>query len=87
MIDKKPVTTPVTAPGAEPADEWPLRYASPARQALRAIGVTHLTELTQYSEQELLKLHGVGPKAIRLFREALAARGLAFAPPGPPPGS
>jgi DNA-directed RNA polymerase alpha subunit len=83
MIDKKPVTT----PAAEPADEWPLRYASPARQALREIGVTQLTELTQYSEQELLKLHGVGPKAIRLFREALAARGLAFASPGPSPGS
>jgi hypothetical protein len=50
-------------------------------------GSRSLTELTQYSEQELLKLHGVGPKAIRLFREALAARGLAFASPGPSPGS
>jgi len=80
MIDKEPVTT----PAPEPTDEWPLRSASPARQALRAIGVTQLTELTQYSEQELLKLHGIGPKAIRLFREALAARGLAFAPPRSP---
>lgn len=80
MIDEEPVTT----PAAEPTDEWPLRSASPARQALRAIGVTQLTELTQYSEQELLKLHGIGPKAIRLFREALAARGLAFAPPRSP---
>ena len=83
MIDKKPVTK----PGAEPADEWPLRAESPARQALRAVGVTRLAELTKYSEQELLKLHGVGPKAIRLFREALAARGLTFAPPRSPTGS
>ncbi|NEE36127.1 DNA-binding protein, partial [Streptomyces sp. SID7982] len=28
---------------------------------------------------EVLALHGVGPKAIRVLREALAAEGLAFA--------
>jgi hypothetical protein len=28
---------------------------------------------------QLLRIHGVGPKAIRILEEELAARGLAFA--------
>jgi hypothetical protein len=28
--------------------------------------------------EELLAIHGVGPKAVRILAEALAARGLAF---------
>lgn len=62
-------------------DEWPLKRENPARRALAEMGITHLRQLTRFSEQELLKLHGVGPKAIRLLRDALAAHGLAFAPP------
>jgi hypothetical protein len=44
-----------------------------------AAGYTRLAQLTAVSEAELLPLHGVGPKATRLLREALAAQGLAFA--------
>jgi hypothetical protein len=29
-------------------------------------------------ERELARLHGVGPKALRILREALAERGLSF---------
>ena len=65
----------------QPMDEWPIRYENPARRAFREIGIVNLVQLTQYQEAELLKLHGVGPKAIRLLREALAERGLAFVPP------
>ncbi len=42
----------------------------PATSALAAIGVTKASQLADYSEQQLLALHGVGPKAIRLLREA-----------------
>jgi len=31
-----------------------------------------------YSEAELLRLHGLGPKSIRQLREALAVKGLAY---------
>lgn len=68
----------------EVVDEWPLGYENPARRALREAGVTHLKQLTRFSEMELLKMHGVGPKAIRLLRDALAQRGLAFAQPDRP---
>lgn len=50
-----------------------------ARRELAIAGYTQLAQLTAVSEAELLRLHGVGPKAIRLLREALAAQGLAFA--------
>lgn len=60
------------------ADEWPLQPDNPARRALGEIGITKLAQLTRYTEKELLALHGVGPKGIRMLREALAGMGLAF---------
>lgn len=42
----------------------------PAMSALAEIGVTLASQLADYSEAELLALHGVGPKAIRILREA-----------------
>jgi DNA-directed RNA polymerase alpha subunit len=54
------------------------KIGAPATRALEAAGYTHLTELAQVSESELLSLHGVGPKAIRLIRAALAERGLSL---------
>lgn len=43
---------------------------TPAASALEVVGITKLSQLTQFTEQELLALHGVGPKAIRLLKEA-----------------
>jgi hypothetical protein len=53
----------------------------PARQALELAGVHRLRDLTKFTEKELGKLHGVGPKAIGILRQALAEKGLAFADP------
>lgn len=52
---------------------------NPARQALFVAGYFRLEQLTQITEKELLKLHGVGPKAIRILRETLNEKGLSFA--------
>ena len=63
----------------EPGDEGDLPpIGRPARAALAIAGVTRLDQLTAWSERELRALHGVGPKAVRILREALAERGLAF---------
>lgn len=51
------------------ADELP-QIGRPARAALETIGVTHMSQLRAHSERELLALHGVGPKAIRILRES-----------------
>jgi predicted flap endonuclease-1-like 5' DNA nuclease len=46
-----------------------------ARRGLEAHGITTLAEVARKSEKELLAIHGVGPKALRILKEALAAEG------------
>ena len=50
----------------------------PANRALLQADVTTLSEIANHSRKELLALHGVGPRAIRLLDAALAERGLEF---------
>jgi uncharacterized protein YdhG (YjbR/CyaY superfamily) len=51
---------------------------SPATRALEAEGYTQLKQLTKLSEAELLQMHGVGPKAVRILKETMEANGLSF---------
>lgn len=51
---------------------------APATRALTHAGYTTLKQLTKLSEAELAQLHGVGPKAVRILKEALQAKGLSF---------
>jgi predicted flap endonuclease-1-like 5' DNA nuclease len=51
----------------------------PANAALVAHGITTLEQVATMTSNELLALHGVGPRAVRILGEALAARNLAFA--------
>lgn len=53
----------------------------PARRALDAQGITDYRQLASKTERELLALHGVGPRAIRILDEELRARDLAFRQP------
>ena len=59
--------------------DLPIELAQPARRALAAAGYLRLEQLTEISEAEVLKLHGMGPKALDQIRRALAAKGLSFA--------
>ena len=59
-------------------DDLPAGIGAPARRALAGAGYTRLDQLAGASEAELLRLHGMGPKAMRVLREALAARGEAL---------
>ena len=63
----------------EQESDLPAGIGKPARRALAAAGYTRLDQLTQVTESDLLKLHGIGPKAVRLLRDALAVVGLSFA--------
>ena len=62
----------------QPADDLPADLAAPARRALAGAGVTRLADVAAMTEDELMKLHGMGPKALQTLRRALAAKGLAF---------
>lgn len=63
---------------AKPASTWPPGVSQPAQRALAAAGYSHLEQLADAREDELSKLHGMGPKALGVLREALAQKGLAF---------
>ncbi|RIX53715.1 DNA-binding protein [Paenibacillus nanensis] len=56
------------------------KTSKPAERALINAGYTKLEQLAGVSEKELLRLHGMGPKAIRILKEALGERGMTFLP-------
>ncbi|WP_147918088.1 hypothetical protein [Ruania zhangjianzhongii] len=47
----------------------------PATRALVTAGITDLDQVAARSESELLALHGVGPRAVRILADALADQG------------
>ena len=51
---------------------------SPATRALASVGITRLEQLQQHRAEDLLALHGVGPKAVSRLGSALADHGLSF---------
>jgi hypothetical protein len=54
--------------------DLPAIVGRPATRALAGAGITTLDNVAARSEQELLALHGVGPKAVRILVEALGER-------------
>ncbi|GAB2482630.1 helix-hairpin-helix domain-containing protein [Nocardiopsis aegyptia] len=52
--------------------------SNPAKRALAAAGYTEPAQLDGVAASELLRLHGMGPKGIRVLRELLAERGLSL---------
>jgi len=57
----------------------PSGLAAPARRALLNAGITRLDHLANWKESDVLKLHGMGPNAVRTIRHALTAQGRSFA--------
>ena len=61
-----------------PSSEYTPRIGKVARRALAEIGYTRYEQLTRVTRAELLAIHGIGPKAIRILDEELASRDLTF---------
>ena len=57
------------------ADAFPSGVSGPALRALNGAGIRSLADLTRWSEAELAKLHGMGPKALRVLKAAVTAQG------------
>ena len=55
------------------------KIGAPAQRALAKAGYTRLDQLAQVTEAELADLHGMGPKALAILRQSMAAAGLSFA--------
>lgn len=56
----------------------PAKIGKPAYRAIIQAGYYKLEQLTKLHEKDLLKLHGVGPKAIDILRQALAEENKSF---------
>ena len=55
------------------------KIGQPAWRALTGAGYWRLEQLAGVSAAELLRLHGMGPKALGILRAALTERGLSLA--------
>jgi len=64
------------AAGAPESGALPASIGRPATRALHAAGLTSLALVAGRPRREVLALHGVGPKAVRVLEEALADHGL-----------
>lgn len=55
------------------ASAFPAGLSGPALRALAHAGIRSMIQLADHAEHEIATLHGVGPKAIRVLKQALAA--------------
>ena len=62
-----------------PETEFPRSIGKVANRELASHGYTTFDSLTTVSAKTLLKIHGVGPKSIRILGEELAAQDKAYA--------
>lgn len=65
-------------PDVRPVGDLPDAIGKTAARELSLNGITSLQQVAGYSTRELLAIHGVGPKAIAILGEALAAKGLRY---------
>lgn len=59
-------------------DAFPSGMSGPSLRALHHAGIRTMNELAQWTERDVAKLHGMGPKGIRILREGLGATGRHF---------
>lgn len=69
---------PVCEKESKPEDGFLPVIAAPARRALRNKGIKTLEQLSKYSKDEILKLHGMGPGSIPKIARELGEAGLSF---------
>ena len=59
-------------------DAFPSGMSGPSLRALHHAGIRSMHQLAQWTERDVAALHGMGPKGIRILREALEATGRHF---------
>lgn len=58
--------------------DFPEKLSAPALRALLNVKIFNLTQLSKYSENEILALHGIGQSSIPLLKKALQIKKLTF---------
>lgn len=62
----------------KPKDNFLSLIGAPARRALEREGITTLEKLSNYSERDILALHGMGKSTIPKLKEALKKAEFSF---------
>jgi predicted RecB family nuclease len=73
-------TCPICEQERKPDSGFLALLGAPARRALENRGIITLQKLSEFTQKEILSLHGMGPSTIPKLREALAAEDLSFRP-------
>lgn len=67
-----------STPDLRPVGDLPDAIGKTAARELALNGIASLRLVAARSRKELLAIHGVGPRAIAILGDALAAKGLGF---------
>lgn len=71
-------TCPTCEAERKPTEGFLALLSAPARRALENEGIATLQQLAEYTEKEILELHGIGPSAMPKLQNALEEEGLNF---------
>jgi DNA-directed RNA polymerase alpha subunit len=71
-------TCPICEEERKPKGGFLALLSAPARRALENNGISSLKQLSKFSEEEILKFHGMGKTSIPKLKAALAEKGLSF---------
>ena len=71
-------TCPICEENKKPTDGFLSLLYAPARRALENANIKSLKQLSKFSENDILKLHGMGKTTIPILKKELARVGLAF---------
>lgn len=71
-------TCPVCESEIKPTTGFLSVLSAPARRALEHEGILSLQSLSNFTEKEILKLHGIGSASMPTLRTALAEEDLSF---------
>ncbi len=63
-------------PDIRPVGDLPDAIGRTAARELAGAGITTLAQVASRADRDLLAIHGVGPKAVRILRETLDERGI-----------
>ncbi|MFC6100153.1 RNA polymerase alpha subunit C-terminal domain-containing protein [Olivibacter domesticus] len=69
---------PVCEQENRPKEGFLATISAPAKRALEQKGIVTLQQLATFSENEILKLHGMGPSTLPKLRVAMQEAGLSF---------
>ena len=62
----------------EPASGFLALLSNPARNALLHHGIDTIQKLSNYTEKEIMKIHGIGKASLPTFKKSLEEQGLTF---------